>query len=264
MNSAFLYFRTPQIINIWGDDLFRPFAGSVWLCLLLSIIVIAPLLRLAINWERSRLNFWSITNYDNPPRSMIDQNRSPEEPDNNLESIFSTILVTFGAYCQQAAHLSPISFPSKCIYIFLFILSILIYNCYTSILVSSLVSGPGKTDINDVWKLADSPLILRAEDIAYVRSYLEKNSDPQTRYLYDKKVRTNTTHIWRTVDDGVELVRLGGYAFYADAATAYPAISRLFEPAQICDLNQIELRTENTLGMNTRKNSPFWEMFKIK
>lgn len=72
-----------------------------------------------------------------------------------------------------AAHLSPASFPSKCIYIFLFILSILIYNFYTSILVSSLVSGPGKTDITDVWKLADSPLTLRAEDIAYVRSYLE-------------------------------------------------------------------------------------------
>lgn len=67
-----------------------------------------------------------------------------------------------------------------------------------------------------------------------------------------------------TVDAGFELVRAGGYAFYADAATAYPTVSRLFEPGQICDLNQIELRTENTLGMNVRKNSPFWEMFKIK
>lgn len=45
-----------------------------------------------------------------------------------------------------------------------------------------------------------------------------------------------------TVDAGFELVRAGGYAFYADAATAYPTVSRLFEPGQICDLNQIELR----------------------
>lgn len=59
-------------------------------------------------------------------------------------------------------------------------------------------------------------------------------------------------------------MRGGGYAFYSDAATAYPAISRLFEPGQICDLNQIELRTENTLGMTLRKNSPYWKTIKIK
>lgn len=74
----------------------------------------------------------------------------------------------------------------------------------------------------------------------------------------------NTSNVWTTIDAGLQLVQVGGYAFYSDAATAYPAISRLFEPSQICDLNQIELRTENTLGMIVRKNSPFWEMFKIK
>lgn len=86
---AFLYFRTPQVVNIWGDDLFRPFSGSVWICLLISLLIIAPLLKVTLNWERSRLMNWSMNVAD----------LRPEVPGN--ESIFSTILIAFGAYCQQ-------------------------------------------------------------------------------------------------------------------------------------------------------------------
>lgn len=44
-------------------------------------------------------------------------------------------------------------------------------------MVSSLVSGPGNTDIDNVIKLADSNLIFRAENIPYIHTYFEVNSD---------------------------------------------------------------------------------------
>lgn len=76
-------------------------------------------------------------------------------------------------FVVSAAHLEPNRFPGRCIYIFLFLLSVILYNTYTSILVSSLVGGPSKTDITDVWKLADSSLTFRSEDIPYMHSYFE-------------------------------------------------------------------------------------------
>lgn len=87
--SAFLFFRTPQEINIWGDDLFRPFSGSVWICLLLSIIIIAPTLKIALDWERYKALYWQ--------RKMGTKMAVNVE----RESIMATILIAFGAYCQQ-------------------------------------------------------------------------------------------------------------------------------------------------------------------
>lgn len=63
---------------------------------------------------------------------------------------------------------------------------------------------------------------------------------------------------------GLDLVRKGGYAFHCDGSTAYPIIANIFEPNELCDLNEIGLRSETTLGINLRKNSPFFEIFRIK
>lgn len=47
------------------------------------------------------------------------------------------------------------------------------YNSYTSVLVSTLVGRPSKTDITDVWKFADSNLDFRAENTTNMLGYLE-------------------------------------------------------------------------------------------
>lgn len=70
-------------------------------------------------------------------------------------------------------HLVPHTFSGRCMFISLFFSSIVIYNFYTSILVSSLISGQHQTDITDLWKLGDSELRFGAEDAPYLRVYFE-------------------------------------------------------------------------------------------
>lgn len=83
-----------------------------------------------------------------------------------------THIITFD-FVFTAAYLVPKTFPGRCVYIFLFLLSVIVYNSYTSVLVSTLVGGPSKTDIISVWKLADSNLNFRADNALYMKGYLE-------------------------------------------------------------------------------------------
>lgn len=94
--------------------------------------------------------------------------------------------------------------------------------------------------------------------------WLQTTDDPPTRYLFDKKIKTNSSKTWVPLLDGLNSVQKGGYAFYSEGNTPYKFIAKRFGPGEICDLNEIVLRTETLLGVTLRKHSPFMEMFRIR
>lgn len=115
--------------------------------------------------------------------------------------------------------------------------------------------------LKPIWKYG--PLI--SEIIIINNSiYNQRTRDPQTRYLFEKKLKANSSDTWTTAEQGIQLVRRGGYAFHTDGAIAYPIIAKMFKPNELCDLNVINLRSESTLTICLRKHSPFLEMFRIK
>lgn len=145
-----MYFRTPHTIKLLSTDLFNPFGTSVWICLALAALIIGAALKFMLLWE-----------------NKLKQIKAEE----NL-SLALLLGISLGAFCQQGTALAPKLTSGRCVYIFLFLSSIIIYNYYTSVLVSTLVGSPMKTNIKNVDDLSDSELKIGFEDIPYMRGYL--------------------------------------------------------------------------------------------
>lgn len=110
---------------------------------------------------------------------------------NNIQ--IKSIELLFDSIAALAAHLTPITLPGRCLYVFLFLSSIVIYNYYASVLISSLLSGPTEAVITDVWKLAKSDLIFRTEDVPYLRTYFKVPLSFLIRNAYKDRTDHNTT-----------------------------------------------------------------------
>lgn len=68
--------------------------------------------------------------------------------------------------------MTPKLLSGRCLFIFLFLTSIMIYNYYTSVLLSSLVDSSDHNKIKTLTDLANSNLKIGFEDVAYTRSYI--------------------------------------------------------------------------------------------
>lgn len=122
MFRSFFFFRTTTEIDLWRDELLRPFDRTVWIALIIFIILISTLIRLAFVIHKKKVE-----------RQVASA---------------SSFLLTFGAFCQQGnimvqeihksiaqflsnfegSHLTPYLFSRRCLFITLFLLSTLIYN----------------------------------------------------------------------------------------------------------------------------------------
>lgn len=71
---------------------------------------------------------------------------------------------------------------------------------------------------------------------------------------------TNSTTFFPP-QDGIELVRQGAFAFYADLATVYPIITNEFDEDTICELKEIQMYKTQPMHANYQKKSPFRDMF---
>lgn len=86
-NRPIIYFRTPSKIDLFNDSVFRPFTHSVWVCLLVLVFLVGYLLKVAMAWEKVKSERFSVTNTN--------------EAKYENESIMVTLLIAFGACCQQ-------------------------------------------------------------------------------------------------------------------------------------------------------------------
>lgn len=73
---SFFFFRTTNEINIWRDELLKSFDITVWITLIVFTIIISILIKVSLELHRKSLKH------------------------NATDS--STLLITFGAFCQQS------------------------------------------------------------------------------------------------------------------------------------------------------------------
>jgi ionotropic glutamate receptor len=69
----------------------------------------------------------------------------------------------------------------------------------------------------------------------------------------------NTSH-FLSAQDGVNLVRDGGYAFHIEFARAYPIIEYTFSDEAICELQELKLFKNTDLYTGYQKGSSFRNM----
>ncbi|XP_052759478.1 uncharacterized protein LOC113509766 [Galleria mellonella] len=149
------------------------------------------------------------------------------------------------------------------------IFCVLIYNYYTSSVVSWLLNGPPPS-ITSLEELLDSPLELIFEDIGYTRSWLQVpnyyyNSRNQKveNQLRQKKVfnKKKGAPLFEPVEKGIAMVKSGGYAYHTDMDTANKLISRSFTQAELCELGSLQSMEKTNLYACVQKDSPFKEFF---
>ncbi|XP_050561113.1 uncharacterized protein LOC118264661 [Spodoptera frugiperda] len=144
---------------------------------------------------------------------------------------------------------------------------VLIYNYYTSSVVSWLLNGPPPS-INSLKELLESPLELIYEDIGYTRSWLQtptyyfngKNAAIEDE-LRNKKVfnKKKDAPLLVPLVQGIKMVQNGGYAYHTEVNSANALISRTFTQSDLCELGSLKSMEKTVLYPCLQKHSPYKE-----
>ncbi|XP_036327349.1 ionotropic receptor 75a-like [Rhagoletis pomonella] len=236
-------FRTPRNSGIQGDVFLKPFNTTVWLLFGLLLLLTAVVLWSIFRLERKRMH-----------QRYVDY----------MPSILATFLISFGSACAQGSEMVPGSIGGRIVFLTLYLLTFLMYNYYTSIVVSSLLGSPVKSDIKTMGQLADSPLEVGLDPLPFTLTYLNNSPLPEVR-RFKRKIDSapNPQAIWMPLKDGILRVRdQPGFVFGFEASTGYLLVKRYYKPYEICDLNEILFRPEKSLFSAVHKNSSFKELTK--
>ncbi|SPP76487.1 blast:Glutamate receptor ionotropic%2C kainate 2 [Drosophila guanche] len=236
-------FRNPRSVSagLSATEFLQPFSAGVWLTFGLLLIVAGCMLWATFRMER--VSEWK-------------------------PSLLTSCLISFGAGCIQGAWMTPRSTGGRMAFYALMLTSFLMYNYYTSIVVSKLLGQPAKSSIRTLQQLADSSLEVAIEPTPYTKVYVTTSDQPDVHSLYLNKVaagsRQSPDRIWMQTEAGVKRVRDSeGFVYIAGVATAYEFVRKYFLPHQICELNEIPLRDASHTHSVVLKSCPYAELFRL-
>ncbi|EDW41927.1 GM24303 [Drosophila sechellia] len=240
-------FRTPHNAGLRGDVFLQPFSPLVWYLFGGVLSLIGVLLWITFYMECKRMQ----------KRWRLDY----------LPSLLSTFLISFGAACIQSSSLIPRSAGGRLIYFALFLISFIMYNYYTSVVVSSLLSSPVKSKIKTMQQLAESSLTVGLEPLPFTKSYLNYSRLPEIHLFIKRKIESQTQNpeLWLPAEQGVLRVKANpGYVYVFETSSGYAYVERYFTAQEICDLNEVLFRPEKLLYTHLHRNSTYKELFRLR
>ncbi|XP_065087370.1 ionotropic receptor 75a-like [Ochlerotatus camptorhynchus] len=233
-------FKTPEATQLTDNAFIRPFQTNVWLMILLTLILGSITMKLSFTVEYK----------------LQDAFKAKENPS------FSGLIVEFlGNYCQQGSQYMPESLSGRSMQLFILLCTLMVYNYYTSEIVSDLIGSHKESNIKTLVQLADSHLDLGIENVTYEKAFFYESHLPDVDYLTRKKV-TEKTFVNSSV--GLQRVRRGNFAYNCERNVAYNLIWNTFDSTEVCDLNELESMPTQFVDHVVRKDSPFRELFKVK
>lgn len=120
----------------------KPFAASIWATIIMTVCLIAYLLRFFSKYE------------------CIEFKSS------------SAFLLSLGAFCQQGTYHKISMLSTRCLLAFLFVTSVLAYNFYTSVLVSHLVDMKYESNIDSMDDLTEKDIPVGFFNSTETRNFL--------------------------------------------------------------------------------------------
>ncbi|XP_067005102.2 ionotropic receptor 75a-like [Anabrus simplex] len=231
--AAFL-FRQPPLSYV--SNIFTlPFTTSVWVASAVLVFVSAVMLYMTTVWE----------------------DRHQLKP-----SWVEVTMVTLGAVCQQGSPFVSHGVPGRIVMILLFIAVMFLYTSYSANIVALLQSST--TSIKTLDNLLHSHLHLGVHDIVYNRHYFKAASDPVRRAIYEKKVAPpNIPDNFMSLEEGIEKLRMGLFAFHLELSTGYLMIQKTFREDEKCGLQTIPFLQVVDPYLAVRKNTPYKEMLSV-
>ncbi|XP_046959722.1 ionotropic receptor 75a-like [Vanessa cardui] len=184
-------------------------------------------------------------------------------------ALFSVLALICQQFFEEFEDIKRISSARKLTILVTGLSCLLIYNYYTSSVVSWLLNGPPPS-INSLWELLDSPLQPVFQDTGYSYSWLQlpdyyynkKNAKAEEvlkKRILNMKKKGNSIII--PVNEGIDLVRKGGYVYHTDVNSANSRISQTFTQKELCDLDSLNSMEKNLLYPCVQKRSPYREFF---
>ncbi|XP_072931792.1 ionotropic receptor 75a-like [Epargyreus clarus] len=149
------------------------------------------------------------------------------------------------------------------------IFCVLIYNYYTSSVVSWLLNGPPPS-INSLWELLDSPLKLAYEDIGYTKTWLTVPDYNYNRRNLKVELEMRRKKVWNKkkgeplmvpLNVGIDMIESGEYAYHMEVNTANKLISAKFDQKELCELGSLQSMSPTSLYPIVQKNSPYREFY---
>ncbi|KAJ8925123.1 hypothetical protein NQ315_001305 [Exocentrus adspersus] len=232
------FFRNPGLVNP-GSEVLKPFSLLTWYCFLTATVVVTLAVKASYWIERRFLT--SRSNY----------------------SVFTSFVIIVSLFAQQGSSIVPTHLGGRIIFLDVLILSILLYNYYTSALVSSLLNSKPPV-LETIRELYQSNLKIGTEYQPYTNTYIVQAKDNEwVQKLNSSKIFAGSVPNYYTPEDGLAKVKLGGFAYHTETTTAYPIISRTFEADPICDLAQIQFIDPASVGLMMPKKSQYRQLFLV-
>ncbi|KAJ8978644.1 hypothetical protein NQ317_002281 [Molorchus minor] len=209
------FFRNPGFVEI-GTDVLKPFSIKTWYVTLSAMLVMSAAIKGA---------HWAENEYLRLPIKY---------------SFFTSIVVIICIMAQQGSAIIPFYLGGRIVFLTLLILSILLYNYYTSSLVSSLLSTQPPV-LHTIKQLYESNLKVGIEYQPYTLTYIfqEKHNE------YIQKLNSNK--------------------IYCPGPNFFPPEEGLamVKQEQICDLAEIDFLTPGFVSFMAQKKSQYKELFQI-
>jgi hypothetical protein len=103
------------------------------------------------------------------------------------------------------------------------------------------------------------------EDQTYNTDFFQTTTDLLALELYNKKVLQEKSHgKFYSVEQGINLMQKGGFAYHFDTSYGYRIIVETFSDGEICDLHEMLLFPPRPLSATVAKRSPFKELIMVE
>ncbi|XP_059057955.1 glutamate receptor 3-like [Achroia grisella] len=216
-----------------------PFSGTVWIAIALCAILSMFALYIASKWEaKNRKNL--------------------SQPDGTIGDAF---LLTMSAISQQGCVIEPKRLSGRIIVWIFFTVLMALYAAYSANIVV-LLQAPSNS-IKSLAQLVSSKVALAGYDVDYSQFVFKVYNDSLHMAVYKKIKPDKPNGLLYEMNEGVEKIRQGLFAFHSITEPVYRRIEQTFLEGEKCDLVEIDyLNGFNPLAP-VKKDSPYLELMKV-
>ncbi|KRT78152.1 hypothetical protein AMK59_8103 [Oryctes borbonicus] len=232
-------FRSPVIYekNLKKSFIVKPFSHGTWICAALCTMILCITAKFILQLERQMLKRYK-------------------------EYSWCTIIMfMISLMSQQGINVPHSSTAGHIVVLSSLIFTFLLYNYYTSSIVSSALTSK-KATFQSLGELVNSNLDIGIERIAYAR-ILNASSNPLMFYLNNRAQSNDSRVSFCLPLEGVQRIRKGNFAYLAESVTTYNNIEEHFSNEEICELTEINAAQPTLTYIVGKKRGQYNELFSV-
>ncbi|XP_072942895.1 probable glutamate receptor [Epargyreus clarus] len=225
----------PYVANIFS----LPFSSQVWIALAVCSLFSSFAIYLASRWE-------------------VRHGKSPAQLDG---TIGDALLLTMSAVSQQGCAMEPRRISGRIMVLVVFTALMALYAAYSANIVV-LLQAPSNA-IHSLEQLANSKITIAANEVDYNHFIFRLYKDP-IRIMIHKRLEPERGRAqFYEIDEGVERIRQGLFAFHSIVEPVYRRIEETFLQQEKCDLMEVDFMKGFDPLVPVKKDSPYLELLRV-